>query len=304
MMSDTLQDPNDPAVANLHERCRRELSIMGLGEAEMRQLFRDSMEQRAGIQSDLGALKTYCLFIGYPRTGHSLIGSLLDAHPDMVIAHELDVIKFQEAGFERDQIEYLMIENARLFGQAGRVWGPHDYTVPGGWQGRYRTIKVLGDKKGGHTTSQIAQTPQRLGALLELFDRRVKMVHVVRNPFDIITYIHRQWVQKQGGALVDSARRFFTLAQTNARIRQKLGPDAVLDLWHEDLVADPQAVLAQACDHFGVDRIDDHLQSAASIVKPSTRKSREAFNWPSKLVAAVEQNSRKFDFLERYNFQN
>jgi len=28
------------------------------------------------------AVRTFCLFIGYPRSGHSLVGSLLDAHPD------------------------------------------------------------------------------------------------------------------------------------------------------------------------------------------------------------------------------
>ena len=39
------------------------------------------------------------MFIGYPRSGHSLIGSLLDVHPNAIVAHELDALKFVGAGF-------------------------------------------------------------------------------------------------------------------------------------------------------------------------------------------------------------
>ena len=35
-----------------------------------------------------GHIKTILFFIGYPRSRHTLLGSLLDAHPHMVIADE------------------------------------------------------------------------------------------------------------------------------------------------------------------------------------------------------------------------
>jgi hypothetical protein len=45
---------------------------------------------RVGLQAiGLGQLRAFCLFIGYPRSGHRLIGALLDAHPDVAIAHEI-----------------------------------------------------------------------------------------------------------------------------------------------------------------------------------------------------------------------
>ncbi len=34
----------------------------------------------------------FCLFVGFPRSGGSLLGALLNAHPDMVIGQELDSI--------------------------------------------------------------------------------------------------------------------------------------------------------------------------------------------------------------------
>jgi len=42
-------------------------------------------------------VRTYVMFVGYPRSGHSLIGSLLDAHPNVVIAHEMDALQFVQS---------------------------------------------------------------------------------------------------------------------------------------------------------------------------------------------------------------
>ena len=33
------------------------------------------------------------VFIGYPRSGHSLIGSLLDAHPEVIVSDEYNVVE-------------------------------------------------------------------------------------------------------------------------------------------------------------------------------------------------------------------
>lgn len=55
--------------------------------------------ESSGNEELFGDLETYCMFIGYPRSGHSLIGFLLDAHPSMIIAHELHVLKHINAGY-------------------------------------------------------------------------------------------------------------------------------------------------------------------------------------------------------------
>ena len=36
-------------------------------------------------------VETFVFFIGYPRSGHSIIASLMDAHPNIVIAHQYNV---------------------------------------------------------------------------------------------------------------------------------------------------------------------------------------------------------------------
>ncbi|MFX0095289.1 MAG: hypothetical protein ACFFBD_26380, partial [Candidatus Hodarchaeota archaeon] len=38
-------------------------------------------------------LRTFILFIGSSRSGSSLVGALLDAHPNVIIAQERNVLK-------------------------------------------------------------------------------------------------------------------------------------------------------------------------------------------------------------------
>ena len=41
----------------------------------------------------IDGIKTFVMFIGYPRSGHSIVGSLMDAHPHMVIANEFLLLR-------------------------------------------------------------------------------------------------------------------------------------------------------------------------------------------------------------------
>lgn len=58
-------------------------------------------------------IQTYCLFIGYSRSGHSSVGALLDAHPNIRVVSELGDLKYANLGFKRWQIYYLLLKKAK-----------------------------------------------------------------------------------------------------------------------------------------------------------------------------------------------
>ena len=64
-------------------------------------------------------VSTYCMFIGLPRSGHTLVGVLLNAHKNAVIAHELNALKFIKRGFSKNQLFYLLLYRDGLFRKAG-----------------------------------------------------------------------------------------------------------------------------------------------------------------------------------------
>src|SRR5437016_14440476 len=85
---------------------------------------------------DLATVERFCLFVGYPRSGHSLVGALLNAHRHAVVAHELDVMRYVTGGYSREEIYRLLLWKDGRFQSKGRSHNGYDYTVPGQWQGR------------------------------------------------------------------------------------------------------------------------------------------------------------------------
>ena len=103
-------------------------------------------------------VETFVLFIGHARSGHSLIGAILDAHPEIIIPHEWNAIAKWDhyKHISRDRGSKIkthlffdlhsLSRSQAMFGnraasdpQSGR----YSYYVPGQWQGTYRgKIKV------------------------------------------------------------------------------------------------------------------------------------------------------------------
>ncbi len=99
-------------------------------------------------------VETYCMFIGYPRSGHSILGALLDAHPNIVIAHQLGVLKYILGRFSRNQIYYLLLKNSELHSKTGRKSSGYSYEVKNQWQCRFKELKIIGDNRGGCSNSK------------------------------------------------------------------------------------------------------------------------------------------------------
>ena len=235
---------------------------------------------------------TYTMFVGYPRSGHSLVGSLLDAHPDVVIAHELDALRLIDAGFTRDEIYYLILENSRLFAEIGRTWGPYSYAVPDQWQGRFRELRVIGDKKGGRSTRHIQDDPSSLDRASELFGPSIRIIHVVRDPFDNVASMARTMPSQR-----DAAESYFSLCETVQRVMRRLPPASLITIPYARFVQDVSGELSRACTFLGVDPLPEYLAACARIVFPSPRRTRDSFVWDPPVHELVDARRAEFDFL-------
>jgi hypothetical protein len=249
---------------------------------------------RAG---ELRTVETFCMFIGYPRSGHSLLGSLLDAHHEVVIAHELDVLRLVAAGWPRHAIYSRLLNHDATFTASGRQWFGYDYRVAGQWQGRTSRLRVIGDKKGGMSTERLGRQPGLLDRLRRTVRVRLALVHVVRSPFDNITTMAR----RSGESLEQSTERYFSLCATVADIKRRTPDDELLDVRHEALVADPRAELGRACRFLGVEPDRSYLDDCANAVFTAPRQSRRDLPWDRALVKRVTAEAAGYDFLNGYS---
>ncbi len=242
-------------------------------------------------------VKRFCMFIGYPRSGHSLIGSLLDAHPRAVIAHELNVLGRLLAGFSKEQLYYLLVRNAREFTESGRVWGAYRYKVPGGYHARYKdALNVLGDKDGASTTLMLHYMPHLLDRIIDLIDVPIRFIHIVRNPYDNISTIYRKNIPD----LDESVDYYFTLCETVEWIKNEVGQDAIFEMRHEDFIADPVKYIRMLCDFMSLSAPSDYIANCASIVFDSPHQTRHEITWEDAHLKRIAEGIRRYPFLKGY----
>lgn len=254
--------------------------------------------QRLGHR--LEDVETYAMFVGYPRSGHSLVGSLLNAHPDALIAHELDALWFVRAHFSRRQLMAMLLDRDREALALDGFPGRYDYSVPGQWQGHVRRLRVIGDKKGGGSTKRLGQDPRLLERLRSRVGLPLRMIHVMRDPFDNIATMYRRKGQRTGMTLDRVARRYLDLAETNRDLASSARPGEWISVRHEDFVADPEAELARLCDFVGLEADESYLRACAGIVNDRPRRSSEDEDWPPGLIAEIRDRAAALPFLASY----
>lgn len=243
-------------------------------------------------------VQRFAFFIGYARSGHTLVGTMLNAHRHVVIAHELDAIKFVRHRFSRRQLYALLLARDQQFGSIGRTWSGYEYDIPGQFQGRYEQLRVLGDKRARASVLQLADDP----ALLDRVRRRVKVpirvLHVTRNPFDNIATEARRHKM----SLANATRWYEQICRAISVVRPLLDASELVDLRYESFVEDTGPSLASLCDFLGVEPESTYLEACASIVWPSTKRSRDAIAWSADERRGVDRLIETYEVLQSYSF--
>ena len=169
-----------------------------------------SATQKPSLSQDvIDRVEKFVFFIGYPRSGHSIIGSFLDAHPHTIIAQEfklfgnwreLFIVKqktrktvFQDKAYLFNAL-YRSSVRASDAGWRSQNKDSKNYTinVDSPWLGKYdRYISVIGDKSGGMTSIAYKQSPENFTANYKQLQKTVgipiKVLHCVRNPYDLVS---------------------------------------------------------------------------------------------------------------------
>lgn len=269
-------------------------------------------------------------FVGFPRSGHSLIGSLLDAHPNAVIAHELDAMGLFEKGVSPRELAALCALNSEAFTASGRWWNGYQYAVPGGGHGVSTSrgpITVIGDKKGDWVARWTAHSPD----IIERFRKRspynTKWILVTRHPcdnvatmslrkgrvYDRLRIAHRDpqafrtalaEAQSTGTiaatALDEIVEDWRALCAATAHIKACVPKDDWHEIVYEEFVEAPEASLSDLCTFLGLPDDPDWLARAASVVRTERAKSRERVSWQPNQRAALAETVAARDFLKAY----
>lgn len=205
-------------------------------------------------------------FLGWPRSGTTLVMSLLNAYPGVAISHEADVSALVAAGCDRKQIRTRMAASQKAFAEAGHQWFGYDYLIdappPAGApldpSRPDQRFVVLGDKKAGGTAEIFALHPDIFHRTASTLGCSLRVLVVLRNPFDVITSISRNlpgdapaWFC-MGPDPLESAIDWFVLLSMFVQRAVDTQPCPIHILTLADLVANPADTLARTLRFIGV----------------------------------------------------
>ena len=97
--------------------------------------------------------QTLVIFVGYPRSGHTLVSSLLDPHPHVIVANEFDILGQWQTWDDALRNKYFLfdqfVKNSKNESKVGyrsaTVNHRYKYNVPGQWQETYKSSIQVGE---------------------------------------------------------------------------------------------------------------------------------------------------------------
>lgn len=246
-------------------------------------------------------LNSFCLFVGPNRSGTTVVGALLDAHPNALIGHEVDA--FEDRGrtgrlqfARREDLFAKIVKNSARKAQLGRPGkrreGPVSYAVPGQHQGESERLQVIGTKRAQRTMQALDRNPSGLSDLQDQVELELKLIHVVRNPFDNIASMTPASQPRP------PVSNYAHVTEQLRRIRSEPWP--IHELALEDLIGHPESELTRLCEFFDLPVTREYLEACGRIILAEPNQSRRDRRWVAEDVASVRALVEDVPWLRRY----
>lgn len=282
-------------------------------------------------QNVIDDVKTFVFFLGHGHSGHSIVASIMDSHPHMVISHEVDIFDKISSGHLaatkteifnavwRNTVETI-IDGIRSKNQKG-----YNLTVSNLYAGKYVDyIEVIGDKKGSKTTKMLWKYPEQWEKVLNIlrsFDVTLKVITVFRNPYDIIgsnivaDYIYKsdekfakikqttEAISPSPENINASVNEYFSDLQVIVNGIEQYKLDVVV-VHNRDIISDPKGAILKLCNDLGVACSDTYLEKCSNKIYNNPSRTRHLITWTDKYLRMVQQNIEKISYLKGYSFDS
>ena len=235
------------------------------------------------------------LVVGNARSGSTLLGAVLDGHPNVVVANETTASATFWRGFDRERILAEILDNSEANAAIDRPSEGYAYQV--GLPPSQKTdLRVVGDKIWNPATLLLHGDHGLIPSLEERLGVPVLIIHAMRNPFDTISTMHR----RSGASVANRTRWYFMHCEAAVAIGERVASDRFLACHHEDLLAAPGPEIDRLCRFLGVPADAGHIDAVADKLFSTPRSTRHSVTWQPAEIAAVHAGIARFPCLARY----
>ena len=274
-------------------------------------------------QSDIDNVQMFLLFIGWPRSCHSIIGSMLDAHPNVVVAHDYFLFrKIRRNGFVSQSLLYNKLYHMSTkdddFRNLKKGYSLH---IDGSWQGQFKEVKVIGDKSGRSVVLEYMRDREKFKDMYNQLAAGVKVpikvLQVIRNPLDMIatqtlyrgSSVKNTKVKATVGhkyrnisLLNRTASNVLNISQAIMRMVPEMGLSP-LEVHCEDLIADPAKTISHICQFLDLECSADYLQMCVDKTFKNVSETRHLVEWDHNTLPLLINELRTFPFFHKYDLR-
>ena len=242
--------------------------------------------------------KSFCLIIGNSRSGSTILGSIVDAHPNAVVANETMASQSFWKGMSKGDIISEIVENSAANYRSGRQSEDYQYQIGASPESK-SSVCVYGDKIWNPATLLLHGDYDLISKLESQLAARVVLIASIRNPFDTIATMHR----RSHAPIKDRIRWFFMHCEALAAIEEKTEQSNFLMSYHEHLIDCPNEEISRICRALMLPIDDHHLDNVKRLLYRRPSKSGATLDWTLAEVDEVLERMQRFPFLAVYEDQ-
>ena len=281
-------------------------------------------------------VERFVFFLGWPRSGHSIIAAMMDAHPEVIIAQHF--LLFRELPNKSSKQLLTNSDSDKKFVKTmffSELYHDSQYStnhyrkdnvkgynlsLDGHWQGTFNKLRVIGTREGGYISSRYSENPVLLrmyyNILLNKLGIPIQVLLVVRNPYDMIATsllydassvckmrvcASKENPYNDSERLMQQAEVIFRYAAAVKAMIRDCHLD-VLQIHHEDHIEEPVRTMQQICKFLQVQCPEDFLRQCHEKTFKVLSNTRESVVWTKNVLDFIERNIRRYSFFNRYAF--
>ena len=280
------------------------------------------------------SVKKLLLFVGWPRSCHSFVGSILDGHPHILVADEYFLMTKLRTGrlaIQRDVIFKALYNSSTRSIKSARSMRARTERMKGYsllfedlMQGQFEDhIDIIGDKAGAHVSMLLNDKTYNISKAFGILKKQLRVdiyvIRVVRNPYDNIAtdsvYKHglkeklkemrslenTSLLQVPKTALSRSAVEYFWLYFASEKV--KAAADKTIDIHCSDLIDNPKEEIIKLCEFLEVQCSEDYISKCASHVFTEESHTSKLINWPPEVKESIQHKLDSIPLFKAYNYK-
>ena len=289
-------------------------------------------------KKDFEDIRIMVLTIGFNRSGSSLIGHLLTAHPNIVFADELqwpgigifnyrsqylydlynndNLNKTFSLILYTDRVRYL-IKNSPGFLYSSIQKEVYKYyqfgedahrseryvLVPNQYQGRFKKLKVIGVKASIENRVALSNNSaiESIKSKFKKRDIKLKFIFTTRNPYHLSASIEKAGEWRDETHLLKVVSGF---SNNSEKILKRLDPKDVFISRYEDMCKNPGQQLTRLCNFLEVPIPANYIEDCSSQVARKPSETRLQANFSQEYKQEIASLIEKYDFFSGYSYED